>query len=70
MTVTATQRLIGVESKSPDFDVFLRYCVYPLGADFYRGDIVGTYDGVMVGNCVSIILADGRKAYTNAENVV
>lgn len=70
LEVTATQRLIAVESESQEFDAYLKYCTHPSGADFYQGDIVGTYEGAVVGDSVSIRLADGRLAYTKGENVV
>ena len=66
----ATQRLIIVDSESKEFDVYLKYCLSPLGADFYQGDTVGEYDGVLTGNGVSIKLRDGRLAYTEGRNVV
>ena len=66
----ATQRLIIVDSESKNFDVYLKYCLSPLGADFYQGDTVGTYDGAVVSDCVSIKLQDGRLAYTEGRNVV
>jgi hypothetical protein len=70
LEVTATQRLIEVDSDSKEFDVYLKYCVYPMGADFYQGDTVGFYEGAVIGDCVSIKLKDGRLAYTKGENVV
>ena len=70
LKVRATQRLIAVDSESKKFDTHLKYCVSPNNADFYQGDIVGDYDGAVVGDCVSIKLKDGRLAYTKGENVV
>jgi hypothetical protein len=69
MQVTATQRLITVDSDSKEFDAYLKYCTHPSGADFYQGDIVGIYECAVVGDSVAIRLADGRLAYTKGENV-
>lgn len=65
----ATQRLMIVDSKSPHFDCYLKYAQFPAQADFGYQDEVGEYDGKMRGEYVAIDLADGRKAYTKAENV-
>ncbi len=65
----ATQRLMIAESKSPDFDCYLKYAQFPYQADFGYTEEVGEYDGHLVGEYVSLTLADGRKAYTKSENV-
>ena len=66
----ATQRLMIVKSQSPNFDCYLKYAQFPSQADFAYTECVGEYDGKLIsGEYVALILPDGRKAYTNAENV-
>lgn len=68
-TVQATQRLIALETEAEGFDCRLDYSQSPTGADFYKGDSIGTYEGQALQGNVSIRLNDGRLAYTKASNV-
>ena len=65
----ATQRLMLCDSDSKEFDFYLKYCASPLGADFYKGDKVGEYGGLLTGDHVAVVLNDGKKAYTKGENL-
>lgn len=61
-----------VESQIPNFDCYLKYAQFPSQANFAYFEEVGEYDGKLVGGgseYVALILADGRTAYTKAENV-
>jgi len=70
MKVQATQRLICVESESKDFDYYLKFCVSPIGADYYKGDQVGEYGGCCLGDRIWVTLDDGSTAYTDGINIV
>lgn len=69
-TVQATQRLIAVATNSHGFDCRLEYSRSPIGADFYKDDTIGAYEGIALQGNVSIRLNDSRLAYTKASNVV
>jgi len=65
----ATQRLMIVPSESKNFDCCLKYAPLPYQTDIAWLADVGKYDGAVIGDCVAIILLDGRTAYTDAGNV-